>query len=80
MRKVNLTWPLVVAGESDRPVNTEDRKKLQYLECVVKESLRQITQKQKYRHTNTRMRAHTHTHTLTGGTYTHSNVFLLIIP
>ncbi|XP_063075460.1 cytochrome P450 4V2 [Engraulis encrasicolus] len=29
-----------VFGESDRPVNTEDLKRLRYLECVVKESLR----------------------------------------
>ncbi|XP_067106821.1 cytochrome P450 4V8 [Osmerus mordax] len=29
-----------VFGESDRPINTEDLKKLRYLECVVKESLR----------------------------------------
>ncbi|KAK6324938.1 hypothetical protein J4Q44_G00042800 [Coregonus suidteri] len=29
-----------VFGVSDRPVNTEDLKKLRYLECVIKESLR----------------------------------------
>uniref|UniRef100_A0AAY3ZVX5 Cytochrome P450 4V2 n=1 Tax=Denticeps clupeoides TaxID=299321 RepID=A0AAY3ZVX5_9TELE len=29
-----------VFGESDRPINTEDLKKLRYLECVIKESLR----------------------------------------
>ncbi|KAL2098086.1 hypothetical protein ACEWY4_007293 [Coilia grayii] len=29
-----------VFGESDRPINTEDLKRLRYLECVVKESLR----------------------------------------
>uniref|UniRef100_A0A8C9SE37 aromatase n=1 Tax=Scleropages formosus TaxID=113540 RepID=A0A8C9SE37_SCLFO len=29
-----------VFGSSDRPVNAEDLKKLQYLECVIKESLR----------------------------------------
>ncbi|KAM6972440.1 cytochrome P450 4V8 [Aplochiton taeniatus] len=29
-----------VLGVSDRPINVEDLKKLQYLECVVKESLR----------------------------------------
>lgn len=29
-----------VSGESERPVNTEDLKKLRYLECVIKESLR----------------------------------------
>ncbi|XDV14815.1 hypothetical protein PO909_014998 [Leuciscus waleckii] len=29
-----------VFGESERPVNTEDLKKLRYLECVIKESLR----------------------------------------
>uniref|UniRef100_UPI003AAE9A0B cytochrome P450 4V8 n=1 Tax=Centroberyx gerrardi TaxID=166262 RepID=UPI003AAE9A0B len=29
-----------VFGASDRPINTEDLKKLKYLECVVKESLR----------------------------------------
>ncbi|KAL7404326.1 hypothetical protein ABVT39_013145 [Epinephelus coioides] len=29
-----------VFGESDRPVNTDDLKKLKYLECVIKESLR----------------------------------------
>uniref|UniRef100_A0A8C1QQI8 aromatase n=1 Tax=Cyprinus carpio TaxID=7962 RepID=A0A8C1QQI8_CYPCA len=29
-----------VFGESERPINTEDLKKLRYLECVIKESLR----------------------------------------
>nr|XP_055061630.1 cytochrome P450 4V2 isoform X1 [Misgurnus anguillicaudatus] len=29
-----------VFGESERPVNTEDLKKLRYLECVIKEALR----------------------------------------
>lgn len=29
-----------VKGESDRPINTEDLKKLKYLECVIKEALR----------------------------------------
>ncbi|CAG5928667.1 unnamed protein product, partial [Menidia menidia] len=29
-----------VFGESDRPINTEDLKKLKYLECVIKEALR----------------------------------------
>ncbi|KAI1887586.1 hypothetical protein AGOR_G00191830 [Albula goreensis] len=29
-----------VFGQSDRPINTEDLKKLRYLECVIKESLR----------------------------------------
>uniref|UniRef100_A0A671YKZ7 Cytochrome P450 4V2 n=2 Tax=Sparus aurata TaxID=8175 RepID=A0A671YKZ7_SPAAU len=29
-----------VFGSSDRPINTEDLKKLRYLECVIKESLR----------------------------------------
>ncbi|XP_030644132.1 cytochrome P450 4V8 [Chanos chanos] len=29
-----------VFGESERPINTEDLKKLKYLECVIKESLR----------------------------------------
>ncbi|XP_035274432.1 cytochrome P450 4V2 [Anguilla anguilla] len=29
-----------VFGESDRPVNTDDLKRLRYLECVIKESLR----------------------------------------
>lgn len=29
-----------VTGESDRPINTEDLKKLKYLECVIKEALR----------------------------------------
>ncbi|XP_026803476.3 cytochrome P450 4V2 [Pangasianodon hypophthalmus] len=29
-----------VFGDSDRPINTEDLKKLRYLECVIKEALR----------------------------------------
>ncbi len=29
-----------VSGESERPINSEDLKKLRYLECVIKESLR----------------------------------------
>lgn len=29
-----------MTGESDRPINTEDLKKLKYLECVIKEALR----------------------------------------
>lgn len=40
-----LSWfgisvTVFVSGESERPVNTEDLKKLRYLECVVKEALR----------------------------------------
>lgn len=30
----------VFVGESDRPINTEDLKRLKYLECVIKEALR----------------------------------------
>ncbi|XP_036373327.1 cytochrome P450 4V2 isoform X1 [Megalops cyprinoides] len=38
-RKVQLELQEVF-GQSDRPINTEDLKKLRYLECVIKESLR----------------------------------------